>query len=158
MQNSENYYSETVGFKIQFLNISVKKNSFFSTIFFLLIPFLFFSQEIVYKPINPFFGGDTFNYQQMLASANAQNSFEKDAGYDFEQASDLENFSDSLNRQLLNSLSRDLYQDQFGNEALTEGTYVFGSLVVEISPTNGGLSVNILDTVTGEQTQIVIPN
>ncbi|SNR73945.1 curli production assembly/transport component CsgF [Lutibacter agarilyticus] len=158
MQNNENYYLETVEFKKYWLNLSMKKSNVFSTILFLILPYLLYSQDIVYKPMNPFFGGDTFNYQQMLASANAQNSFEEDAGFDFKQASDLENFSESLNRQLLNSLSQDLYQDQFGNEALTEGTYVFGSLVVEISPTSGGLSVSILDTITGEQTQIIIPN
>ena len=136
----------------------MKRINIFITILFISIPCLLFSQDIVYKPMNPFFGGDTFNYQQMLASANAQNSFEEDSGFDFEQPSDLDNFTDSLNRQLLNSLSQDLYQDQFGDEALTEGTYVFGSLVVEVSPTSGGLSVNILDTSTGEQTQIIIPN
>jgi curli production assembly/transport component CsgF len=120
-------------------------------------PCLLFSQDIVYKPMNPFFGGETFNYQQMLASANAQNSFEEANNFSFDQGTDLENFTESLNRQLLNSLSQDLFQQQFGDQSLSEGTFVFGSLVVEISPTSGGLSVNILDTSTGEQTQITIP-
>jgi len=31
-------------------------------------------------------------------------------------------------------------------------------LVIEIVPTSGGLSINILDTNNGEQTQIIIPN
>ncbi|UMB55186.1 curli assembly protein CsgF [Lutibacter sp. A64] len=122
------------------------------------VPCLLYSQNIVYKPINPFFGGETFNYQQLLASANAQNDFEEDNGFDFDQGSDLENFTDSLNRQLLSSLSQDLFQQEFGDTSLTEGTYVFGSLVVEISPSTDGLSVNILDTSTGEQTNIIIPN
>jgi curli production assembly/transport component CsgF len=117
-----------------------------------------FSQNLVYKPINPFFGGDTFNYQQLLASANAQNNFEEDSGFSFDQATDLENFTESLNRQLLNSLSQDLFTQQFGDQSLSVGTFVFGSLVVEVSPTSNGLSVNILDTATGEQTQITIPN
>lgn len=158
MQNNENYYLKIVEFKNKSINLRMKRISVIIVVILFSMPCLVFSQDIVYKPMNPFFGGDTFNYQQMLASANAQNSFEEDSGFNFEQPSDLDNFSDSLNRQLLNSLSRDLYQDQFGNEALTEGTYVFGSLVVEISPTTGGLSVNILDTTTGEQTQITIPN
>lgn len=122
------------------------------------IPSLLYSQDLVYKPINPFFGGDTFNYQQLLASANAQNSFEEDSGFEFDRGSDLENFTDTLNRQLLNSLSQGLFQKEYGEAALTEGTYVFGSLVVEISPSSDGLLVNILDTSTGEQTQITIPN
>ena len=33
-------------------------------------------QQLTYEPINPAFGGDTFNYQWLLSSANAQNSFE----------------------------------------------------------------------------------
>jgi len=30
--------------------------------------------------------------------------------------------------------------------------------VIDISPSTGGLLINILDTKTGEQTQITIPN
>ncbi|MBA6155632.1 curli assembly protein CsgF [Tenacibaculum sp. S7007] len=128
----------------------------------LFIGLLFFSvsmlsQTLTYKPISPFFGGNNpFAYQQVLASANAQNDFQESNG-GIEQQSDLENFADSLNRQLLNSLSNDLFQEQFGDQGLTEGTYVFGSLAVEVTPTRGGLLVNILNTETGEQTQIIIP-
>lgn len=136
----------------------MKKLQFILVVVLVSIPIFMFSQSIVYKPINPFFGGDTFNYQQLLASANAQNSFEEDSGFSFEQASDLENFTESLNRQLLNSLSQDLFRQQFGDQTLSVGTFVFGSLVVEVSPTSNGLLVNILDTTTGEQTQITIPN
>lgn len=136
----------------------MKKFKIFSVVLLISIPSFLFSQNIVYKPMNPFFGGDTFNYQQMLASAAAQNSFEEGNDFNFDQGSDLDNFTETLNRQLLNSLSQDLFREQFGDDSLTVGTYVFGSLLVEISPTGGGLSVNILDTTTGEQTQITIPN
>lgn len=115
------------------------------------------SQTLTYKPISPFFGGnDSFAYQQILASANAQNDFQE-VRSDLNQQSDLENFTESLNRQLLNSLSNDLFQEQFGEEGLSVGNYVFGSLAVEITPTTGGLLVNILNTDTGEQTQIIVP-
>ena len=136
----------------------MKKLSFIITFLLLICSCWVYSQQIVYKPISPFFGGDTFNYQQLLASANAQNQFEEDAGFDFDQGSDLENFAEGLNRQLLNSLSQSLFQKQLGDQSLSEGTFVFGSLMVEISPTSGGLLINILDTKTGEQTQITIPN
>ena len=33
------------------------------------------AQQLVYKPVNPMFGGDTFNYQFLLQSAQSQNSF-----------------------------------------------------------------------------------
>jgi len=136
----------------------MKALKYIITTLLISVPCLLYSQNIVYKPINPFFGGETFNYQQLLASANAQNDFEEDNGFDFDQGTDLENFTDSLNRQLLSSLSQDLFQQEFGDTSLTEGTYVFGSLVVEISPSTDGLSVNILDTSSGEQTNIIIPN
>ncbi|WP_275315155.1 curli assembly protein CsgF [Tenacibaculum bernardetii] len=129
------------------------------TFVFFIISSVVFSQALTYKPINPFFGGNNpFGYQQILASANAQNDFQEEGQDPFQQPSDLENFTNSLNRQLLNSLSQDLFQEQFGDQGLTVGTYVFGSLVVDVTPTNGGLSVNILNTQTGEQTQITIPN
>ena len=127
-------------------------------IVFFVLPFFVSSQNLVYKPMNPFFGGDTFNYQQLLAEANAQNDFQESQNFDLNQQTDIENFTASLNRQLLNSISQDLFQQQFGNETLSVGTFVFGSLVVDVQPASNGLSVNILDTSTGEQTQIIIPN
>ncbi|WP_457610219.1 curli production assembly/transport component CsgF [Lutibacter sp.] len=136
----------------------MKKLQKIFTVIIFLVPYFLFSQNLVYKPINPFFGGDTFNYQQLLAAANAQNDFEEDNGFNFSQPTDLENFTESLNRQLLNSISQDLFRQQFGDQALTVGTFVFGSLVVDVSPSSGGLLINILDTSTGEQTQITIPN
>ena len=130
---------------------------------FILLIFLFLgtvlkAQTLTYKPINPFFGGNNpFAYQQILASANAQNDFQEQT-QGFDQPTDLENFTNSLNRQLLNSLSQDLFVEQFGDQGLSVGTYVFGSLVVDVTPTSGGLSVSILNTQTGEQTQIIIPD
>lgn len=155
MPSKEKYYSLILNFKKKELHLTMKKN--------LLILFCFgclssvFSQQILYKPMNPFFGGDTFNYQQLLAEATAQNDF-KEASSISSTQTDLENFTDGLNRQLLNSISRNLFQQQFGNQDLTVGTFVFGTLVVDVTPSSGGLLINILDSTTGEQTQIIIPN
>jgi curli production assembly/transport component CsgF len=126
--------------------------------FLLLSPFFLLGQELVYKPVNPAFGGDTFNYQWLLSSANAQNTFEEKSDFAFDEQSDLDNFTESLNRQLLNKISSDLFREQFGDGDIQPGTYMFGSLVLEITPTADGLLINILDTQTGDQTQIIIPN
>jgi curli production assembly/transport component CsgF len=56
-----------------------------------------------------------------------------------------------LNSQLLSQISRSLCS--FGSQKIN-----FGSLSVEIYPSSGGLTVDILDTTTGEQTQVIIPN
>ena len=122
------------------------------------LPKLIVGQEMVYEPINPAFGGDTFNYQWLLSSAEAQNTFEEDNGFSFEDQSDIDNFTESLNRQLLNRLTSDLFREQFGEGEIEPGTYTFGSLVLDITPSTEGLLINILDTQTGDQTQIIIPN
>lgn len=126
--------------------------------FLFLSPLFLTAQELVYKPINPAFGGDTFNYQWLLSSAEAQNTFEEESDFSFGDQSELDSFTESLNRQLLNKITSDLFQEQFGDGDIQPGTYMFGSLVLEISPTSEGLLINILDTQTGDQTQIIIPN
>lgn len=124
---------------------------------FLLFSCLGFGQQLTYKPINPAFGGDTFNYQWLLSSANAQNSFEDPQGLGREQGSELDRFAENLNRQLLNQISRNLFSAQFG-EGIQEGTFTFGSLSLEVFESGEGLVINILDTSTGEQTQVIVPN
>ncbi|MGJ8761597.1 MULTISPECIES: curli production assembly/transport component CsgF [unclassified Polaribacter] len=114
-------------------------------------------QQLSYKPINPAFGGETFNYQWLLNSANAQNSFKDPSIALGGEEGSLAEFSESLNRQILSQLSRSLFNTQLG-EDLKEGNFSFGSLALEIYDSAEGLVVNILDTDTGEQTQIIVPN
>jgi len=114
-------------------------------------------QQLVYKPINPAFGGDTFNYQWLLSSAEAQNGFTDPNAMQEEELTELEQFQKDLNRQVLSSLSRTVFNSQLG-DGLQEGTFTVGDLALEIFETAEGLVINILDTKTGEQTQIVVPN
>ncbi|WP_343913165.1 curli production assembly/transport component CsgF [Aquimarina litoralis] len=115
-------------------------------------------QDLVYRPKNPAFGGDTFNYQWLLSSAEAQNTFTDESDSDGDNRSELERFTESLNNQLLSQISRTLFNEQFGQEGLTEGTFSFGTLFIEIFPSGEGLVINILDTSTGDQSQVIIPN
>lgn len=119
-----------------------------------------FGQKFVYRPVNPNFGGDTFNFQFLLQSAQVQNSFTAPTQNNQQNPqSDLDQFTQNLNNQLLSQISRSAFANQFGvNGELEEGTFNFGSLVVEIFPSVNGLVVDILDTATGDQTQIIIPN
>ena len=64
-------------------------------------------------------------------------------------------------------LSRELFDNQFGSNTsgsgdgtgsgTQNGVYTFGSLSVELYESNLGLVVNILDILTGEETQVIIP-
>jgi curli production assembly/transport component CsgF len=115
------------------------------------------AQALVYKPMNPNFGGDTFGYQQLLSSADAQNDFKEDSTSGFKQPTQLERFKENLNNQLLNKISNSLFDDQFGSNGISQGTYNFGTLSVDVYPSNLGLTVDILDVETGEQTQVIVP-
>lgn len=116
------------------------------------------AQQFVYKPINPAFGGETFNYQWLQSSASAQNQFDNSSSSrGLSSLNSLNNFTDNLNRQLLNEISRKLMGDQFGDGDLKPGTYVFGSMYLEVIQTAQGLLINILNTSTGEQSEILIP-
>jgi curli production assembly/transport component CsgF len=133
-----------------------------TTVITILISFVMTSlsaQQFVYKPINPFFGGDTFNYQQLLSSAQAQNGFTAPQN-STDQLSDLERFGNNLNNQILSQISRTLTQQQLDSIGdLTEpGTFTFGTLAVEVFESSEGLVINILDTTNGEETQVIVPN
>ncbi len=99
-----------------------------------------FAQDFVYQPTNPAFGGNNFNYGWMLSSAQAQNGF-TEAQEDFSSRFDsdpLEDFEQSLNRQILSQLSRQLTNNQFGEEGLQEGQYEIGNYQIERGPRRGG--------------------
>jgi curli production assembly/transport component CsgF len=117
------------------------------------------AQQFSYKPVNPAFGGDTFNYNWLLSSATAQNGFKEDTEARTTQSA-LERFGATLNQQVLSQISRALLAQQIGGVGnfSQEGSFTFGSLNVEIFESLEGLVVNILDTLTGEQTQVIIPN
>ncbi|SIQ27279.1 curli production assembly/transport component CsgF [Chryseobacterium sp. RU37D] len=117
------------------------------------------SQQLVYKPVNPAFGGDSFNYQWLLSSANAQNQFDQKNDFSglLDNLNSLDSFSQSLNRQVLSELSRKLFENQFGEGSIQPGNYLFGTMYLQITTTVQGLLINILDTSTGDQSEVIIP-
>lgn len=119
-----------------------------------------YGQDFVYSPKNPAFGGFYYNYQWMLSSAQAQDNTvdpARESAATSNQRDALADFEQSLNRQILSQLSRQIVRNQFGEEALTEGTYNIGSYQLDVSEDLGGLNVVILDVTTGNQTTLFIP-
>ena len=78
------------------------------------------AQDLLYTPQNPSFGGNTFNYQWLLQSATAQNGLtdpdaqQRDFARSSTRRTSLDDFTESLNRQLLNSITRQLFDLQIG--------------------------------------------
>ena len=132
------------------------------TLAFSIFYFTVVAQDFVYKPINPAFGGDTFNYNWLLNSATAQNNTADPNQIDRtstrnNSSSSLDNFTESLNRQLLNQLSRSLLSNQFGSDGLEEGSYSIGNFDINVTDIGEGLSITIFDSSTGSETQIIVP-
>lgn len=136
-----------------------KSKLFFSILLMMFLGSVGFAQQFSYTPVNPAFGGDTFNYQWMLSSASAQNKL-KAPENQRDQESELKKFGSNLNRQLLSQISRALLQQQLGSFGNfdQEGTFTYGTLNIEIFQSDEGLVINILDTSNGEETQVIIPN
>ncbi|TDK41854.1 curli production assembly/transport component CsgF [Algoriphagus formosus] len=138
----------------------MKKVILFAFVFSLIGLSDLFAQRLVYTPQNPAFGGNTFNYQWLLSSAQAQDTFEDPASRDdrlgFGQ-DPLNDFSESLNRQILSRLSREIIDRQFGEESLESGSYNLGDYQIDISNSGSGLIVTIIDNVTGATSIIEVP-
>ncbi len=116
-----------------------------------------FSQDLVYRPINPAFGGDTFNYQWLLSSAQEQNDYKEKNELSLLDDDPLKQFEQDLNRQILSQLSRRLVTDVFGEEGLKDGTFSLGGFQIEISNNLDGVHINILNINNGSETSIIVP-
>jgi curli production assembly/transport component CsgF len=116
------------------------------------------AQRFVYTPVNPAFGGNTFNYSWLQASATAQNTTVDPASYNSTAVNPLTQFSNNLNQQVLAQLTNRLLASQFGQGAIKEGSYTVGAYQVVVAPGSGGVVVTVTDTGTGNKTTITIPN
>lgn len=115
-------------------------------------------QKLVYKPINPAFGGDTFNYQWLLSSAQEQNDFKEKTDFSSLTSQDpVKQFEQDLNRQILGQLSRKLVTDVFGEQGLKDGTFEIGGFQIDIHSYPDGVHINILSTDNGSETSILVP-
>lgn len=136
-------------------------NTFFKLILTLTCLFFFSQlqgQDFVYTPKNPAFGGDTFNYNWLLSSAQIQDLTKDPNQVSFgSNRTAAESFTQSLNNLLLNQISREIITTQFGENGFTDGTYELGDFQIDVATTLEGLTITVFDLAQGEQTQIVIP-
>ena len=129
-------------------------------IVFFLLTGKTYGQDFVYTPKNPAFGGNPYNYSWLLSSAQAQNDIKTASTtnpYSNSSMDPLTNFTTSLNQQILSELSRQIVAKQFGENALTAGTYTLGNYQINISNQSSGLNITILDNSTGTSTTVSVP-
>ena len=124
---------------------------------FVLSPLFSQAQDLVYTPVNPAFGGMTYNYQWLLSSANAQNMHQTSSS-SFYSADPFDNFTQSLQSQILSELAQEIVQSRFGNLDLNQkGKYDLGNFIINIVPGLSGIDITVFNKNSGDQSTITIP-
>lgn len=113
------------------------------------------AQDIVYKPINPTFGGNPFNSAHLLGVANAQNNYRDPKSTTGSSQGDL--FARQLQSRLLSALSSQLIDAIFGENPQERGTFTLGGQTVTFFRDLESVTITITNDETGEITTIVVP-
>lgn len=112
-------------------------------------------QDLVHTPISPTFGGNPFNSNHILGTANAQNkTTDPDAVNRNDQSSI---FARQLESRLLSALSSQIVDAIFGENPQEQGTITFGGQTIEFFRSLDEVTLIIRDDNSGEETRIVIP-
>ncbi|AUJ68918.1 MULTISPECIES: curli assembly protein CsgF [Pseudoalteromonas] len=115
--------------------------------------------ELVYKPINPAFGGNPLNANMLLSKAQSQN---KHRAPIIEKTYD-EKFQESLERTYLNRLVREITDVAFGDDIKDsifdqDATFMSGDYQIQvITSTPDTITVRITNTASGEETILEVP-
>lgn len=113
--------------------------------------------DLIYRPINPSFGGDPFNSNHLQGLAASQNQF-KDAGKSSASSqSSTERFISMLQSRLYSSLASQVAGAIFGEDAQPSGTIVFDDQQISFINTGTQIQLTVTDFSTGKVTNITIP-
>ncbi|WP_395622495.1 curli assembly protein CsgF [Sphingomonas daechungensis] len=113
------------------------------------------AEDLVYKPINPSFGGNPFNSSHLLGIANSQNKFKDPSSTSSGSEADI--FARQLQSRLLSALSSQIVEAIFGDDPQQQGTIQFGGQTIEFVRGLEAVTLTITNDETGEETTIVIP-
>lgn len=121
--------------------------------------------DLVYKPINPSFGGNPLNSSHLLGTANAQrDATARDAKETSSSGSsssagtsDAELFVSQLEGRLLSALAGQVTSAIFGDNPQESGTVTFGTTTVSFERSIDSIRLVITDSLDGTVTEIIVP-
>lgn len=113
------------------------------------------AQDLVHEPISPTFGGNPFNSNHILGTANAQNDYRDPRAATSSSQADI--FARQLQSRLLSALSSQLINAIFGENPQESGTISFGGQTIEFFRDLDSVTIIITNDDTGEETRIVVP-
>ena len=113
------------------------------------------AQDIVHKPISPTFGGNPFNSNHILGTANAQNKNKDPDARSSSSQADI--FARQLQSRLLSALSSQIVDAIFGENPQESGVISFGGQTISFFRSLDSVTLVIVNDETGEETRIVVP-
>ena len=113
------------------------------------------AQDLVHEPISPTFGGNPFNSNHILGTANAQNDYRDPRSTSSSSQADI--FARQLQSRLLSSLSSQIVDAIFGENPQESGTISFGGQTITFFRSLDSVTLTITNDETGEETKIVVP-
>jgi len=123
------------------------------------------AQQLTYQPINPSFGGSSFNSAHLLATAEINRPDPPDNGAgglfgDDMEVTQAQLFAQQLERAILGRLSGDITNAIFGEDADPNGRFRVNETTEVVFETalNGDILVTILDGTSGGSSTIEIPS
>jgi len=127
-----------------------------------LLPPATHATDLVYRPLNPAFGGDPLNGSILLNNAQAQNN-KKDAeaaqaGAGAAQRTALQQFADTLQRSILSRIAASVSGGLFDAAGqLVPGTVDTNDFSITIADLGGGaLQITTTDKATGQSTSFLV--
>jgi curli production assembly/transport component CsgF len=112
--------------------------------------------DLVYTPINPNFGGNSFNDGILLGTANAQNKYQDD-GRSRSQQDPTERFVTSLQNRLFSGLARQVEEAIFGENPQDSGTFTVGDQQVSFNRGLEVITLEISNLADGSSTVVEVP-
>ena len=127
----------------------------------LAVPFLFAfaapaMADMVYRPTNPSFGGDSFNSTHLNSLASAQNLHKPKSTSKTQTAS--ERFLAMLESRLYSALASQVSEAIFGENAQPNGTITFDDQQVHFVNTGTEIQITVTDFLSGKVTNITVPS
>lgn len=107
--------------------------------------------ELVYRPLNPSFGGDPFMGSYMLNKAQSQDTNTDPNTRSVERLSSTDRLIQSLESRLISQLLTDV-----GSGDISEGGFDSDEFSVVVRDDGGQLVVRVVDKLTGDVTNISV--
>ncbi|MGB9808038.1 MAG: curli production assembly/transport component CsgF [Thermosulfidibacteraceae bacterium] len=130
---------------------------FIAAIFILLIRTTDFASELIFQFKDPSFGGSPLYGSYLLQQAQIQDKFKESLTKKSTQKSLVQQFQESLARQIMYQIAYKIVKQAFGETELAAGTYQIGTYLIQVTPLSDRLTVHITDTASGSETVIEVP-